>query len=64
MQPIFQPCRSSTTRTNSAACIIEAWVPVSSHAVPRVEHGDGQLAPPQVLVVDRGDLELAAGARL
>ena len=29
-----------------------------------VEHGDGQLAPPQVLVVDRGDLQLAAGARL
>ena len=35
MQPILQPCRSSTTRTNSAACIIEACVPVSSQAVPR-----------------------------
>src|SRR4051794_22617041 len=35
MQPIFQPCRSSTTRTNSAACIIEVWLPVSSQAVPR-----------------------------
>lgn len=34
-QPIFCPCRSSITRTNSDACTSEAKVPVSSHAVPR-----------------------------
>ena len=34
-QPILRPCRSSITRTNSAACISEAKVPVSSQAVPR-----------------------------
>ena len=34
-EPIFRPWRSSITRTNSAACMSESNVPVSSHAVPR-----------------------------
>src|SRR4029079_12486222 len=33
--PIRSPWRSSIPRTNSAACISELNVPVSSHAVPR-----------------------------
>ena len=33
--PIRSPWRSSITRTNSAACMSELNVPVSSHAVPR-----------------------------
>jgi hypothetical protein len=34
-EPIRSPWRSSITRTNSAACMSESNVPVSSHAVPR-----------------------------
>ena len=64
MQPIFRPCRSSITRTNSAACISEAKVPVSSQAVPRSSTVTVELAPAQVRVVDGGDLQLAARARL
>src|SRR5215213_7936257 len=45
MHPIFSPCRSSTTETNSVAWRSDANVPVSSQAVP----------------VDVGDLQLAAG---
>ncbi len=63
-QPILRPCRSSITRTNSAACISEVKVPVSSQAVPRSSTVTVSSPALQVGVVDRGDLQLAAGARL
>ena len=63
-QPILWPCRSSMTRTNSAACISESNVPVSSHAVPRSSTVHRAARPrSQVALVDRGDLQLAARAR-
>ena len=61
-QPIFMPCRSSITRTNSAACIIEVNVPVSSQAVPRSSTVTRSSPGSQVRLVDRGDLQLAPGA--